>query len=44
MLLGGTVEGRWTTPEEWEALLVKSRFRAVTAPFNCRMPRAQIDA
>ena len=36
MLLGGTIAGQWSTPEEWEALLVKSRFRAVTAPFDCR--------
>lgn len=35
MLLGGTIAGQWSTPEEWEALLVKSRFRAVTAPFDC---------
>ena len=44
MLLGGTVAGNWTTLKEWEALLVKSGFRAVTAPFNCRMPEAEIDA
>lgn len=44
MLLGGTVEGRWATPREWEALLVKSRFKAVTAPFNCLTPRDEIDA
>ena len=36
MLLGGTVTGSWKTPEEWEALLVKSRFRAITAPFDCQ--------
>ena len=36
MLLGGTVAGRWTTPEEWEALLIRSRFKAITAPFDCR--------
>lgn len=39
MRLGGTVTGAWKTPEEWEALLVQSRFRAVTAPFDCRTPR-----
>jgi len=44
MLLGGTVAGRWTTPEEWEALLVKSRFKAVTAPFDCRTEKSAIDA
>ena len=42
MLLGGTVAGSWTTPEEWEALLVKSRFRAVTAPFDCHTPRDDV--
>lgn len=36
MLLGGTVVGDWRTPEEWEALLVRSRFRAITAPFDCQ--------
>ncbi|MBQ3303748.1 MAG: TIM barrel protein, partial [Clostridia bacterium] len=44
MLLGGTVAGRWTTPEEWEALLVKSRFKAVTAPFDCRTDKREISA
>ena len=44
MLLGGTVSGKWSTPEEWEALLVKSRFKAVNAPFDCHTPRETIDA
>ena len=44
MLLGGTVVGQWTTPEEWEALLVKSRFKAVTAPFDCRTDKHEISA
>ena len=44
MLLGGTVAGIWTTPEEWEALLVRSRFKAVTAPFDCRTERETIAA
>ena len=44
MRLGGTVTGAWKTPEEWEALLVQSRFRAVTAPFDCRTPRDVTDA
>ncbi len=39
MLLGGTVAGSWSGPEEWEELLVKSRFKAVTAPFDCRTPK-----
>ena len=43
MLLGGTVTGAYANPEEWEALLVRSRFRAVTAPFHCGMPREEID-
>ena len=44
MLLGGTIAGRWASPEEWEALLVRSRFKAVTAPFDCRTPKGEIDA
>jgi sugar phosphate isomerase/epimerase len=44
MLLGGTVAGSWSSVAEWEALLVQSRFKAVTAPFNCHTPRAEIDA
>ena len=44
MLLGGTVAGSWTTPEEWEALLVRSRFKAVTAPFDCQTERETIAA
>lgn len=42
MRLGGTVVGEWTTLSEWEALLRKSRFRAITAPFDCRTPREDI--
>ena len=42
MLLGGTVAGQWNTPEDWERLLAASRFKAVTAPFDCRTPRADI--
>ena len=44
MLLGGTVVGSWRTPEDWEALLVRSRFKAVTAPFHCGMTRPEINA
>ena len=44
MLLGGTVVGEYRTPEEWEKLLIASRFRAVAAPFSCRTPRGEIDA
>ena len=43
MLLGGTVAGPYAGPEEWERLLVRSRFRAVTAPFDCRTPRPLVD-
>lgn len=35
MRLGGTVAGQYRNPEEWEKLLIASRFKAVTAPFNC---------
>ena len=44
MLLGGTVAGQWATPEEWEALLVRSRFKAVTAPFDCRTEKREVSA
>ncbi|MGX8704973.1 MAG: sugar phosphate isomerase/epimerase family protein [bacterium] len=44
MLLGGTIAGQYANPAEWETLLVKSRFKAVTAPFNCRTPRQEIEA
>jgi len=44
MLLGGTVAGEYCGPEEWEGLLARSRFKAVTAPFDCRTPKAEIAA
>lgn len=44
MLLGGTVAGNWSSLEEWEALLVRSRFKAITAPFNYRTPTGEIEA
>ena len=44
MLLGGTVAGDYKTPEEWEKLLVRSHFRAVTAPFTCHTPKEEIAA
>ena len=44
MLLGGTVAGPYSGPEEWEKLLVRSRFKAVTAPFDMYTPRREIDA
>ncbi|MBR4711550.1 MAG: sugar phosphate isomerase/epimerase [Clostridia bacterium] len=42
MRLGGTVAGAYGSPEEWEALLVRTRFRAVTAPFDCGTPREDV--
>ena len=44
MLLGGTVAGSFAGPAEWEKLLVRSRFRAVTAPFNMYTPREETEA
>ena len=44
MLLGGTVAGEFHSPEEWEKLLVRSRFRAVTAPFSMHTPRKETEA
>ena len=44
MLLGGTVAGPFSGPGEWEELLVRSRFRAVTAPFNMYTPRKETEA
>ena len=44
MRLGGTVTGQYSSVPEWEELLVRSRFRAVTAPFSCRTPEAEITA
>ena len=40
MRLGGTV--CCNHPAEWEDTLVRSGFRAVTAPFNCDTPREEI--
>ena len=44
MRLGGTVAGQFKSPEEWERLLVASRFRAVTAPFTAHTPGDAINA
>ena len=44
MLLGGTVSGRYGSPAEWEQLLAASRFKAVTAPFDCRTPQEETAA
>lgn len=43
MRLGGTVAGIWSSPAEWEKLLISSRFRAITAPFTCHTPRKEIE-
>ena len=42
MLLGGTVSGAYQNSEEWEQLLIASRFKAVTAPFSCYTPKNEI--
>ena len=44
MLLGGTVAGKFSGPEEWEQLLIRSCFKAVTAPFNMHTPRKETEA
>ena len=44
MRLGGTIAGNTSSPAEWERLLVRSRFRAVTAPFDCNTPAKEIGA
>ena len=36
MLLGGTVTGNWSNIPEWEEILIRSGFKAITAPFSCR--------
>ena len=41
MRLGGTV--CCSNPAEWEARLVESGFRAVTAPFTCDTPREETE-
>ena len=43
MLLGGSIVGTYANVREWETLLVRSRFRAITAPFSCRTPRDETD-
>ena len=43
MLLGGTVTGNYDSPSSWEELLLKSRFKAVTAPFNYLDPKDIIE-
>ena len=43
MILGGTVAGKYNSPEEWEDLLVRSRFRDVTVPFDCTVDDETVD-
>lgn len=40
MKLGGSVIGAWQTPEQWQALLQSSRFKAITSPVDSRTDRA----
>lgn len=42
MLLGGTIVGTYSGVTEWEKLLKRSRFKAITAPFSCRTPKGEI--
>ena len=42
MRLGGSIVGNYSNIGEWEELLVRSRFRAITAPFNCHTPPEEI--
>ncbi len=44
MRLGGTIVGDYSSQAEWEQLLVRSRFKAITAPFNFRTPDRDIDS
>ena len=44
MKLGGTVVGPWEKIEQWEKMLLASRFQAIPAPFNCDTPREEADA
>ncbi len=44
MLLGGTITGSYSDAAEWEKLLVRSRFKAVSAPFNMYTPRKETEA
>ena len=42
MLLGGTIVGTYSGVTEWEKLLKRSRFKAITAPFSCRTPKEEV--
>lgn len=44
MRLGGTIVGEFNTPEDFEKLLIKSRFRAITAPFTYLDSKERIDS
>ena len=42
MLLGGTIVGTYSGVTEWEKLLKRSRFKAITAPFSYRTPKEEV--
>ena len=44
MRLGGTIVGPWNSIDQWEEMLIASRFKAIPAPFNCFTPRDEADA
>ena len=44
MLLGGTVAGEWSSAAEWERILIRTGFRAITAPFSCRTDPEEVKA
>ena len=43
MILGGTVTGLYTNVQEWEQILIRSEFKAITAPFDCYTDENQIE-
>ena len=44
MILGGTVTGFYSNVHEWEQILLRSEFKAITAPFNCNTDKNQISS
>ena len=44
MLLGGTVTGPYSDIRDWEQILIRSGFKAITAPFTCRTAEKEIRA
>ncbi|MBP5733361.1 MAG: hypothetical protein J6W66_06005, partial [Lachnospiraceae bacterium] len=43
MKLGGSIVGPWQSIRQWEEMLIASRFKAISAPFNCFTPREEAD-